>query len=335
MDKFGKTYSYDFNESYDLISHVRAEIGNNILRLGVGRGVCRFCGRDGDIFKNKSHFIPEALGNKWVFQSDECDNCNQKFSRNEDSLVKALKPILAISGTRGKDNKLRQAGSSKLGPSIRRASNGNSGGSVVLFQRNVKSFAEVIPNDVLNSITSGNLSPKDSFVPRNLYKALCKIGIGMLPDNELSKFKKLKEWILLKNDLDNYEFNRLNVILKINSSFFGNGVLSCSLLRRKDLMFVPYCIFIMSIGPICIIIDLMSDSDDNHISFIEHNWLKINHQYKIGDIKENVIIKHDVEFIFNASSKYKVDNLFEDIRINVKNSMNSGDLIFQLNKSLE
>ena len=44
---------------------------------------CRFCGgySPGVSFQQQAHAIPEALGNKTLFTSYECDNCNQKFGR--------------------------------------------------------------------------------------------------------------------------------------------------------------------------------------------------------------------------------------------------------------
>jgi hypothetical protein len=80
------------------------------FRLG-NEGLCRFCGSsDRTRFRKTAHTIPEALGNKWVFSKDECDNCNATFSRYEDALANSISPFLTLGATKGKANKVRQTG---------------------------------------------------------------------------------------------------------------------------------------------------------------------------------------------------------------------------------
>ena len=81
-------------ELYQVLCQVQASVGQRTEYIGSG-GKCRFCDNDDrQKFRKKAHTFPEALGNKWVFSNDECDACNSRFSVYEDSLAKAVGPLL-------------------------------------------------------------------------------------------------------------------------------------------------------------------------------------------------------------------------------------------------
>ncbi|WP_158653878.1 HNH endonuclease [Helicobacter cetorum] len=67
--------------------------------------VCRFCNKDfrETSFNNKAHVIPESLGNKILFSSNECDTCNKRFGETIDySLSKFFELEYLVRGIRGK-----------------------------------------------------------------------------------------------------------------------------------------------------------------------------------------------------------------------------------------
>lgn len=66
---------------YEFLCEVKGSIGGGHICIG-DKGACRFCGtRESSRFRKLAHTMPEALGNKWIFSRDECDDCNtQKFS---------------------------------------------------------------------------------------------------------------------------------------------------------------------------------------------------------------------------------------------------------------
>ncbi|MFA5989474.1 MAG: hypothetical protein WC803_07705 [Sphingomonas sp.] len=100
------------SELYEIVAEVKGSVGEKPILLGEA-GLCRYCGSsDPKSFKNRSHTLPEALGNKWITSADECDACNRLFSRYDDALAKSVAPILTVGGTRGKNNKVRQTGRS-------------------------------------------------------------------------------------------------------------------------------------------------------------------------------------------------------------------------------
>jgi hypothetical protein len=67
--------------------------------------ICRYCGRKAGVvaFRKEAHAIPHFTGNKSLFSHDECDDCNEHFSKTiEDSFAKLILPLRAIAGIAGK-----------------------------------------------------------------------------------------------------------------------------------------------------------------------------------------------------------------------------------------
>lgn len=85
--------------------------GNTKRRHYIGEAnksnrICRFCGNQIPIvsFDHTSHAISESLGNKSIICREECDKCNEQFSRTiEPDLANMLSPLLTIYSIHGKN----------------------------------------------------------------------------------------------------------------------------------------------------------------------------------------------------------------------------------------
>lgn len=267
---------------YQIIQQTRASIGGGRVELGR-LGACRYCGTtDPKLFRKIAHTFPAAMGNKWVFSLDECDLCNNAFSIYEDALVKAVGPLLTLGGTRGRDNKIRQTGRSNGPIKLRRHEDigGPRLSSVSSDFDNVQ-----ISFDPQTHIIGFSIAvPHTPFIPRFAYKALVKMGLALLPDDELSNYRRLRTWLLEANDTDDYPF------LEVSMSFgaVGNAppMASGTLLRRvnpDDI--VPHILFIFCAGSICLQIHLMSDDLEDHIPPMPPGRIKIQHTIVIADDK--------------------------------------------------
>ena len=115
------------------------------------------------------------------------DACNKLFSRYEDALAQYVQPYLTLGGVQGKDNKIPKTGRTR-GPSTITQTKGDI--------RNISlSVTDGNPADCISvdprSRTLKFRMPvaKARFVPRHAYKALCKMGVALLPEGELANYQ--------------------------------------------------------------------------------------------------------------------------------------------------
>jgi hypothetical protein len=266
LDSFLESQRISAIPSYDLLTIVQASVGGGIRTLGQ-KGNCRFCGEtDLTHFRNQSHTFPEGLGNKWIISADECDKCNKKFAQYDDALCKSVGPILTIGGTQGKGNKVRQTGRSRGGHNIRHLTEqGQRRISVQLLdiekgiQPPIGSAFSFGPDQ---KIAIDTPIPSEKFVPRLAYKALVKMGLALLPLDELPNFSQLISWIQAPTDSEDFPF--LDVGISIGSLGNAPELVSGAIIKRRDKSAnCPYAIFILTVGSVCWQIDLMPDTLDD------------------------------------------------------------------------
>lgn len=149
---------------------------------------CLYCGLtqgQGAIFSKKAHAFSEFLGNKSVFQNEECDSCNQYFGLTiEPSLATLLNILLTTCGVHGKKG-------------IPRTSN-QKGHEIIRF-----------PDKILFKTPDGETSfpglptPKQSIefdlsekiVPIRIYKALVKYFVSLCGNGYREELEDTIKWI--------------------------------------------------------------------------------------------------------------------------------------------
>jgi hypothetical protein len=268
---------------YSLLREVKGSIGGSRVYLGSA-GHCRYCGTRGpSAFRKRAHTFPEALGNKWVFSRDECDACNTKiFSLYDEELAKAVSPFLTLGGVKGKGNKTRATGRSH-GRSFmeqRRTADNHRSLVVALNEQDPSDTVTIDPRSgKIRMVTPVAPVP---FKPRYAYKALSKMGVALLPHDELPNYRKLIDW--LRDPRDNEDFPVLEVALSFGS--VGNAPPHAygALMRRTNATDpVPHILFMFSAGSVCCQIDLLSDHMEDHIPFVPCGAIKIKHNVIVGD----------------------------------------------------
>ena len=225
---------------------------------------CRYCSASGSsVFgkKKNAHTVPLALGNRTLFSLDECISCNNKFSYYEDALCKAVGPFLTLGGVRGRSG-VRQTGRSGSHSTLRHSKAEEKRTLSVAFQGDPDKFVRV---DKATGLLHMNFPVEgDMFVPRYAYKALTKIGISILPSEELPKFQNLIE--SLKELSAEPHSGPLNV--GFSYAYVGNALpaIAVNLLRRKDgQATIPYMILLLQAGSVCYQVWLRSDSLDKNV----------------------------------------------------------------------
>lgn len=230
-----------FENNFDLI-------GKGIYSRGEKRFIsdgdvrlCRFCQKNEKetTFRNKSHAIPECLGNHQLILLDECDYCNTFFSEKlEDHLDKFTKPYRVAGQIAGRNGIPNYRTNNKK--------NRIEFNDLPTIKSQVGEEFAVVDNEKREITIKFHQEP---YIPLAVYKALLKVAISIIEDkNELSAFRQTILW-LLNPDLT---FSVINPALLMQAFVPGprptDGV-SVSLFRRKDGMSeVPYSIFVIAFG---------------------------------------------------------------------------------------
>lgn len=143
---------------------------------------CRFCNRTtttGATFSNKSHAISEALGNKVYISNEECDQCNEKFSRTiEKDIIEMFNLDRIVYKIKGKKNNIPVINLN--GITLESVDNNN-----CLIK--LSSRKQI---DLRKPIQYG------SFIPQNVYKALYKFAISVVNNQHLALLNKNIEWLM-------------------------------------------------------------------------------------------------------------------------------------------
>lgn len=241
---------------YRPLVHLQASVSSKKIHHG-DRGCCRYCGtEDGRLFRQAAHLIPEALGNRWLFSVDECDLCNQQFSRYEDALAAALGPLLTLGGVVGKGGRVRQTGRT-AGSTVVSHDRVDGKRSLRIIARNDRDYRDRVTHDGEHIFFRTPL-PETPFKPLFAYKALVKMALALMPTDELSDYCNMLQ--LLQNRDSSVASGSATVGLSFGS--IGNAppmVLASMLKRIDDALLIPKFMVIVVVGSVCIQLFLWGD----------------------------------------------------------------------------
>ncbi|WP_035946018.1 HNH endonuclease [Fusobacterium necrophorum] len=176
----------------------------NIVKKNQPR-ICRFCGKGPPEvkFRKKAHAIPELLSNKNILSYDECDECNEFFGLTlEVELAKYLgleRIFLKMNGKKGIPSYKSNDKSARLDVK---------GDKHILQVSEKNSFIKI--DEEKKEITFQEDETK--YIPIAVYKSLVKIGISLLPLEELVNFRSTISW--LKESSHSKEMNFYAYVLK-------------------------------------------------------------------------------------------------------------------------
>ncbi|WP_341910626.1 HNH endonuclease [Ferrovibrio terrae] len=148
---------------------------------------CRFCKRESPHaqFNTKAHAVPELIGNKTLLTLEECNECNQNIGRYEDDFSKFTHFERTFNRIPGK----------KGIPSIRIP---NAKSRVEARNNNIN-FIEGENENLFNMNFEENVFTaklqKQSYRPLGVYKSLLKMGLSIMPHDELENFNEACLWI--------------------------------------------------------------------------------------------------------------------------------------------
>ncbi len=236
-----KSHYEKINELFgDILSKYEVSAFDSSIRKFVGefdrqKRVCRFCNSSVDseksvTFDEKSHSIPEALGNKGLVSNEECDECNHRFGKGiEKDLISYLDVYRVFYGISGKNGvpKIKYDDMTTMENILKKEIEKNdlidTERLTVISSQNVK-FDEESKN--LNI----QLKSFDKLSEVNIYKALCKMVIGLVDSKELQFLTNTIDWI---NNIEKKDYE-LPKVANLLSNEMYTDVPFLSFYVRKD-----------------------------------------------------------------------------------------------------
>ena len=212
-----------------------------IGELNKSNRICRFCGNQTPVvsFDHTSHAISESLGNKSIICREECDKCNERFSRTiEPDIANMLSPLLTIYSIHGK-NGIRTTSGKNFKLSLEKSAQNYANDRTIKLQlkqelpdKLEEFFNEQIPLDASSL----------KYIPQNVYKCLCKYVVSVINKRYLPDFKKTINWI---NSTTKY--CKLPLVAIGNSQIITDAPYLMVSIRKTNNYNYPYCFALFSI----------------------------------------------------------------------------------------
>lgn len=164
--------------------------------------ICRICGKvkTADQFSHDSHAISASLGNKYLICLEECDDCNSKFSAIETDFVAYTQFSLFINRIPNRKGKMRKIEGRNTSISWEDDTLPIKDIDHDYISIHLRDWKDDKVNDVeeIKKKMGGMDFSKISYIPQNVYKALCKYVITSFPCNTEDFFAKTARWIIEK-----------------------------------------------------------------------------------------------------------------------------------------
>ncbi len=233
-----------FDTNYEVsASYLSIEKGNKQFIGSKENRTCRYCGKTKpDVtFRLEAHAIPEFTGNKSLIAYDECDVCNEKFSRLvEDHFGKYLGVLRTLSQVHG-----------KKGVPTYKGKDGKSRIEMEAAGLHVKGYEEdpiFEINEESKRVTV--TAHRQPYVPAAVFKCLVKMAIAIAPSSVLGDLQHLCKWILEdSHTYESFPYKPLMVFEQFTPGPMPYKGITLLLLRRKQsVKDVPYLQFIVAFG---------------------------------------------------------------------------------------
>jgi hypothetical protein len=231
-----------YEARYEVLNRWLLRPGDKVVLGDKKNRKCRFCGKQAPevTFRKVAHAIPEALGNKSIETTYECDTCNEGFGSSiENDLGNWSKPMRTFARIRGKSGV----------PTLKRG--GDTGWRIEYDATGFKISA--YEDDPIFVLDEANRRIKfelkrDPHTPVAVLKAFMKIGLTLLPDDEFQNFQEVTAWVRSRDHSIPF-LDRSPVIYTFQPGPMPNDLISVFMLRRKQgITDVPYMFLVLGYG---------------------------------------------------------------------------------------
>jgi len=174
-----------FFKVYETQHSIRSD-RNSKTYLGSRNKTCRFCGRNyPDVkFTNETHVIPQSIGNRYLLNNFECNECNQYFSKYEDSFVSFVSHLRPFVGVTNKNNGNKRVKHKEI----------KSGLEIQSRQNGIDFYIERSNANVLKINHEHRIVDLEvtipTYTPLFVYKTLLKIALCCIAESEVELYQK-------------------------------------------------------------------------------------------------------------------------------------------------
>lgn len=219
---------------------------------------CRFCGKRSPevTFRSEAHAIPELLGNKSLFTYYECDPCNKLFGTGIENdfgnWSKPMRTLARISGKNGVPTIKRRDGAWRI--------EGAPHGLEVKHEEDDPAFDV----DEGKKEMTFRLA-RDPYTPVAVLKAFVKMGLTLLPEEEMPNFRSALEWVRTK-DHGIGELGDWPVTHPFMPGAYRSDIITSMVFRRmRDDTDVPYAFMVLGYGNEMFQVFLPTPERDQHL----------------------------------------------------------------------
>lgn len=250
-----------YNAHYDMIGQYFVRPSDKIVLGDMSNRMCRFCGKQSPevAFRKVAHAIPELLGNKSIESAYECDTCNKGFGEGiENDLGNWSKPMRTLIRIRGKCGV----------PTLKKG--GDKPGWRIEYDQsrlNITAYEDdpIYEVDEENKQVTFKLR-RDSYTPVAVLKAFMKIGLTLLPDDEVGNFSGLMTWVREVDHSKPY-LDKCPVICAFQPGPMPNDfIVACILRRKQTVTGYPYAFLVLGYGNEVFQVPLPSETHDGQMN---------------------------------------------------------------------
>jgi hypothetical protein len=257
----------DFLSKYEF--HHLGSFRKNIGEPDKTKRICRFCNNASVplTFNSKAHAISEALGNKTLILFDECDSCNQRFSKGiEQDFIEYYSLVRLFFKIKGKNGLPSHSGANF------KIENSNDGLKIIYSVEEVIDISEDIIPDEIPLISNRKISKQ------NVYRTLVKYFLSVIDKSQLIYFNETIKWIN-----GGHSYNKLPLVARIDFIKVAEQPTLVYYIRKIDDDTLPYAVaeFHFALYKICYIIpgSSMDKTDFTNPNNYQHFRKNFKHHY--------------------------------------------------------
>jgi hypothetical protein len=243
-EEYNATVALNFYaENYDIVGKWLLKHGEPTTIVGdIANRQCRFCGSSFPTvtFKKQAHAIPEMLGNRTLLSAYECDTCNKEFGLGiENQFGIWSKPSRLFARVKGKSGV----------PTIKKGTNGG-------WRIEPRDIGLELMHGAENAVMKVDEASKtltfrvhrDPYTPVAVLKAFVKMGLSLIPDENVSDFRAAFTWIKEVDHQKAITMSQNVLVTFVPGPTAGESILLLVLRRKSDFLNLPFMFFILRYG---------------------------------------------------------------------------------------